>query len=88
MATNNTKETLFASDLLVHIGSQEIESVLPTASEYTKQLYDQVDECFIGLFQKFMDIFLPCMPHLYLSKRCEFGEFNCLKNSSWSSFTY
>lgn len=39
---NDAKETLFASDLLVHIGSQEIESVLPTASEYTRSLYDQV----------------------------------------------
>lgn len=38
----DAKETIFASDLLVHIGSQEIESVLPTASEYTRSLYDQV----------------------------------------------
>jgi hypothetical protein len=42
MANSETKDTLLASDLFVHIGSQEIESVLPTASEYTKQLYDQV----------------------------------------------
>ncbi|KAI6226437.1 hypothetical protein M3Y99_01294100 [Aphelenchoides fujianensis] len=42
MTENDAKDTLFASDLLVHIGSAEIESVLPTASEYTRQLYDQI----------------------------------------------
>jgi hypothetical protein len=47
MANNensDTKDTLFASDVLVHIGSQEIESVLPTASEYTRSLYDQASK--------------------------------------------
>ncbi|CAD5235067.1 unnamed protein product [Bursaphelenchus xylophilus] len=39
---DETKESLFASDLMVHIGTSEVESVLPTASEYTKSLYDQI----------------------------------------------
>lgn len=52
MDSNETKEILFASDLLAHIGNQEIESVLPTASEYTRSLYDQVllshlNKCYI-----------------------------------------
>ncbi|KAI6232211.1 hypothetical protein M3Y95_00462600 [Aphelenchoides besseyi] len=42
MDDTDAKDTLFASDLLVHIGNAEIESVLPTASEYTRQLYDQI----------------------------------------------
>lgn len=34
--------TLHASDVYVNIGSAEIESLLPTASEFTRSLYDQV----------------------------------------------
>ncbi|CAD5228592.1 unnamed protein product [Bursaphelenchus okinawaensis] len=39
---NEAKERIRQSELMVNIGNVEVESVLPTASEYTKGLYDQI----------------------------------------------
>lgn len=41
--TRTTDENLRLSDLLVNIGQAEVEATLPTCSQSTQDLYNQVD---------------------------------------------